>query len=651
MIRVDKVAKHFGGRTLFENASIALEPGARIGLVGANGAGKTTLFKMLAGLMPADEGRIIVPKGTTVGHLQQDVGDIGEKPLVEFVLQGRADVVGLRTELEELTEKVSDPNLDHDELLRLTNRMGDVGAELDHVGGYDLESRAKSILSGMGFVPERFDDPASTLSGGWRVRLVLAQLLLQRPNVLLLDEPTNHLDVPSVEWLERFLLDYDGTVVLISHDRYFLNRLVTSIAALEAGTLYVQLGNFDAYEAGLAERIEMLEKAKARQDREVAHLERFIERFRSKATKARQVQSRVKKLEKLDRVETQKGQKKVRRFRFAEAPREGKDVVMVRDVAKAYGDNVVYDHLNTSIHRGERIALVGPNGQGKSTLLKLIVGEITADRGEVDLGHSVLPSYFGQHQIELLNLKRTLLAEMEDTAPVDEVPRCRGVLGAFLFSGEDVDKKISVLSGGERNRLALAKMLLHPTNFLVLDEPTNHLDMDSREMLLEALREFAGTILFVSHDRYFINGLATRVIHVEAGEARSYDGAYDHYARMRRRELDAAAPTASNAGDKNSKKAARREEAEARKRRNKKSKKKREQLATVEKRIAELEDRSGEISAKLADPDYYATAPGPEVAALTREYQGLSPRLEKAYEEWTQLSESIERIEADAASN
>lgn len=650
MIRVDKVAKHFGGRTLFENASIALEPGARIGLVGANGAGKTTLFKMLAGLMPADEGRIIVPKGTTIGHLQQDVGDIGEQPLVEFVLEGRADVVVLREELELLTEQVSDPNLDHDELLRLTDRMGDVGAELDMVGGYDLESRAKSILSGMGFEQERFGDAASTLSGGWRVRLVLARLLLQRPTVLLLDEPTNHLDVPSVEWLERFLLDYAGTVVLISHDRYFLNRLVTSIAALEAGTLYVQLGNFDAYEAGLAERIEMLQKAKARQDREIAHLNRFIERFRSKATKAKQVQSRVKKLGKIDRVETAKNQKRVGRFRFAEAPREGKDVVMVRDVAKAYGDNVVYDRLNTSIHRGERIALVGPNGQGKSTLLKLIVREIMPDKGEVELGHSVLPAYFGQHQIELLDLGRTVLAEMEETAPVDEVPRCRSVLGAFLFSGDDSEKKISVLSGGERNRLALAKLLLHPTNFLVLDEPTNHLDMDSREMLLEALREFSGTILFVSHDRYFINGLASRVIHVEGGEAKSYDGAYGNYARERKRELTASSPVLTS-DEKKKKKAARRGEAEARKIRNKKTKEKRDLLTKVEARIAEIEKRSGEISVKLADPDYYASAPNQEVADLTREYQALSPRLDKAYEEWTELSESIERIEAETVSN
>ncbi|MFT6400029.1 MAG: ATP-binding cassette subfamily F protein 3, partial [Bradymonadia bacterium] len=622
MIRVDKVAKHFGGRTLFENASLVLEPGARIGLVGANGAGKSTLFKMLSGLMPADEGRIIVPKGTTVGHLQQDVGDIGEQALVEFVLEGRGDVVALRTELEELTEKVSVPNLGHDELVELTDRMGDVGTALELAGGYDLESRAKSILSGMGFLTERFGDPASSLSGGWRVRLVLARLLLQRPTVLLLDEPTNHLDVPSVEWLERFLLDYAGTVVLISHDRYFLNRLVTSIAAFEAGSLYVQLGNFDEYEAGLAERIEMLQKAKDRQDREVAHLERFIERFRSKATKARQVQSRVKKLDKLDRVETAKNQKKVGRFRFAAAPREGKDVVMVRDVAKAYGTNVVYDNLNTSVHRGERIALVGPNGQGKSTLLKLIVREIEADRGEVELGFSVLSAYFGQHQVELLDLKRTVLEEMEDTAPVDEVPRCRSVLGAFLFSGEDVDKKISVLSGGERNRLALAKLLLHPANLLVLDEPTNHLDMDSRDMLLDALREFAGTILFVSHDRYFINGLASRVIHVEGGEAKSYDGAYDHYARMRRAELAAATPTLTSA-EKKSKKAARRNDADARKIRNRKTKKKRDLLAKVEARIAELEARSGQISTKLADPDYYASA-GPEAAELTREYQALA---------------------------
>ena len=648
MIRVDKVAKHFGGRTLFDNASLALEPGGRIGLVGANGAGKTTLFNMLVGTVTPDEGRIIVPKGTTVGHLPQDVGDIGEDPLVEFVLRGRDDVVSLREEMEALTHAVGQPGLDEAELLQITDRMGEVGAELELAGGYDLESRAQSILAGMGFEQARFGDPASTLSGGWRVRLVLARLLLKRPDVLLLDEPTNHLDVPSVEWLERFLLDYEGTVVLISHDRYFLNRLVTSIAALEAGTLYVQPGDFDSYEAGLAERIEMLEKARARQDREVAHLNRFIERFRSKATKAKQVQSRVKKLEKLERVETAKTQKKVRRFRFAEAPREGKDVVMVRDVAKAYGENVVYERLNTSIHRGERIALVGPNGQGKSTLLKLIVNEIGPDAGSVEVGHSVLPAYFGQHQVEVLDLKRTLLAEMEEFAPVDEVPRCRSVLGAFLFSGDDVDKKIAVLSGGERNRLALAKLLLAPTNFLVLDEPTNHLDMDSRDMLLDALREFAGTILFVSHDRYFINGLATRVIHVEGGDARSYDGDYDYYAASRKREAQAARPNADakSASSGESRKELRRREAQARTALNKKTKKKRDELHKVEARIAEMEARTSAISAKLADPDFYANAPTGEVSELTNEYQSLASLTEKAYEEWSRLSEAIERIEA-----
>ena len=653
MIRVDKVAKHFGGRTLFEQASLALEPGARIGLVGANGAGKTTLFKMLVGTVTPDEGRIIVPKGTTVGHLPQDVGDIGDEPLVDFVLSGRADIMDLRRELEELTDAVGVPGLPDDELLRLTDRMGEVGAALDIAGGYDLEARAQRILAGMGFQQHRFRDPASTLSGGWRVRLVLSRLLLQRPDVLLLDEPTNHLDVPSVEWLERFLLDYAGTVVLISHDRYFLNRLATTIAALEAGSLYVHPGDFDSYEVGLAERIDMLEKAKARQDREVAHLERFIERFRSKATKAKQVQSRVKRLDKLERVETTKAQKKVRRFRFAEAPREGKDVVMCQHVGKAFGDNIVYRDLTTSIHRGERVALVGPNGQGKSTLLKLIVGDLTPDDGTVDIGHSVMVAYFGQHQVEVLDLRRTTLEEMEAFAPVDEVPRCRSILGAFLFTGEDVDKKISVLSGGERNRLALAKLLLKPTNFLVLDEPTNHLDMDSREMLLSALREFAGTILFVSHDRYFINELATRVVHVEGGGARSYDGDYDYYVATRGREAPAANTPEEKAAPESSvsRKEARRREASERAERSRRTKKKRDALKAVEARIAEFEERTATISSKLSDPDYYANAPSDEVASMTREYRTLESRTEKAYEEWSKLSEAIERIEAELASN
>ncbi len=650
MVRVDKVAKYFGGRVLFENVSVPMEPGARIGLVGANGSGKTTLFRMLAGDLEPDEGRIIRPKGTTLGHLPQDVGDIGELPLVDFVLEGRGDLMAFRRRMVELTEELGSGTLTDDETMTAAEEMGEISHQLETLGGYDLESRAESILAGMGFRIDQLRDPASTLSGGWRVRLVLCRLLLQRPDLLLLDEPTNHLDVPSVEWLEGFLTGYAGTVIVISHDRYFLNRLCTSIAAIEVGGFHMQPGSYDDYESGLAERAESLQKAKAKQDREIAQLERFVERFKAKASKAKQAQSRAKRLDKIERIETMETRRKVRRFAFAEAPREGKEVITIKKARKAYGDNVVYDELDFTMFRGERVALVGPNGQGKSTLLKLIVGETEPDAGTIEPGHNLMPAYFGQHQIEELNLSNTLLQEMEGYAPVDEVPRCRGILGAFLFSGSDVDKKISVLSGGEKNRLALAKLLLRPTNFLVLDEPTNHLDMESRETLVDALDEFSGTIVFVSHDRYFINALADRVVHVQDGEARNYGGNYDFYRRKRAEELKQQAPepkptSSAAAEDPNAKKERRRREAELRKKLQSKTDKPKKELNKLEKEIAEIERRNAEISNKLADPEFFASAPNDEVAELTREFQRLSKRLEPAMERWAELSEKIESIE------
>ncbi|MCB9506617.1 MAG: ABC-F family ATP-binding cassette domain-containing protein [Myxococcales bacterium] len=648
MVRVEKVAKYFGGRVLFEDVTLPLEPRGRVGLVGPNGAGKTTLFHMIAGYVEPDAGRIIVPKGVTVGHLPQDVGDIGTLPLVDYVLQGREEVIALHTRLEALTAEMQRPGLDDAEAMRLAEEMGEVSHAIEAAGGYDLDARARSILSGMGFPAARHEAPASTLSGGWRVRLVLARLLLQRPDVLLLDEPTNHLDVPSVEWLEGFLDSYEGTVVVISHDRYFLNRLVTSIAALEPQGLHYQPGNYDEYEAGLAERIDSIERARARQDRELKHLQDFIDRFRSKATKAKQVQSRVKALEKVQRIDAVEQKKTVRRFAFAEAPREGKEVSQVTAVRKAYGAEVVYQALDFALYRGDRVVLVGPNGQGKTTLLKIVIGAIQPDAGTVQQGHNVLPAYFGQHQVEELDLSRTLLEEMEAAAPVEAAPRCRSILGSFLFSGEDVDKKIAVLSGGERNRLALAKLLLRPTNLLVLDEPTNHLDMDSRDVLLEALAAFGGTILFVSHDRYFINGLASRVVHVEAGTARSYDGDYDYYRAKRAEEAAearAAAPVAGREVD-TSRRDTKRRDAELRARLRDTCTTERKKLDTVEKRIAELEARSSAIGGQLADPEFYGSAPSGEVANLTREYQGLAGRIEAAYGEWTHLSETIERAEA-----
>ncbi len=648
MIRLDDVSKFFGQRALFSGLSLRLDPGRRVGLVGPNGSGKTTLFRLITGETEPDGGRVIRPAGCRVGHLPQDVGDIGDDALIDHVMSGRPEILAIEQRLEQLHidfDAAPDPDTQH----RLGDEMGHLTDELHALGGYGLRARAQSVLTGMGFRTELHERPATELSGGWRVRLVLCRLLLQRPDVLLLDEPTNHLDVPSVEWLEQFLASYEGTVVVISHDRYFLNRLVDQIAAFEPEGLYVQDGDYDAYEGGLVDRAEALAKARARQEREIAHLERFIARFRAKATKAKQVQSRVKRLEKLDRVEIGQKRKKVRRFGFSEAPREGKEVVVLEGAAKAYGDTVVYSNLDFSIFRGERVALVGPNGEGKSTLLKLMVGETSLDAGRAETGHNVMPAYFGQHQLEELDLSRTLLQEMEAYATIESMPRCRSVLGAFLFSGDDVTKKVVVLSGGEKNRLAMAKLLLRPTNFLVLDEPTNHLDMESRDTLLEALEEFPGTIVFVSHDRYFIDGLATRVVHVEGGGALTYDGDYTYYRAKRAEEQAAgAAPAAvETRRPTDARKDRRRRDAELRRELKRRLGDRPKRLDALESEISGFEQRSREVEVLLADPAVYDGSAGHDVSALLTDFDALRGRLERRYRRWEKLTEEIEKIERE----
>ena len=652
MIRLDNVVKHFGGRTLFDGLSWSLDIGRRFGLVGPNGAGKTTLFRILTGDLAADSGRVLRPKDCAIGVLPQEVGDIGSAPLLEFVASGRPDLLALESRIQALAAKLD--VADAAGAVPLGHELAEASDAFERLGGYRFRSDAEAILAGMGFKPDRFHRPASELSGGWRVRLVLSRLLLQRPDVLLMDEPTNHLDVPSVEWLEGFLGHYEGTVVVVSHDRYFLNRLVDQIAALEPGGLYVHDGNYDAYLASWDERADLLERMKAKQDREVKELERFVERFRAKATKAKQAQSRLKRLEKMERIETMQTRQQVRRFQFAEAQRAGKDVATVRQVCKAYGPLKVYEGLDLTIRRGERVAVVGPNGAGKSTLLKLLADELVPDSGEVELGHNVQLAYFGQHQVELLDPQRTVLGELEAHAPFEAVPRCRGILGAFLFTGDEVDKKIAVLSGGERNRVALAKLLLRPTNLLLLDEPTNHLDMDSRDVLLEALEAFEGTLVIVSHDRYFINAIATRVLHIEDGKAQSFDGDFEYYhaksAELREIAESSTAEAQPDEQGAERRKDRKRAEAERRQRLSKALGALPRQREQAEAEIERLEADLERCAAELADPALYASGDGGRIAALNAQRASAQQALDNVYETWTELSEMIEAIEQEHAS-
>src|SRR5881409_57477 len=527
MIQVEDIAKAYAGQRLFRELSWRIPDGARIGLVGPNGVGKTTLCRLLAGLEEPDAGRISRPRETTVGYLSQEVaGGVGGSVLAA-ALSGFDEVWRIEYQMEEVAAALSGaPNGAQSDAL--TARYGDLQHRFEALGGYRLETAAKAILGGLGFRDADFVRPLAEFSGGWRMRAALARLLLLRPSLLLLDEPTNHLDIESLEWLEGFLADYDGTVVLVSHDRYFLNRMVTSIAELGPSGVTVYPGDYDDYLVERAARRELLEAQARNQAKRVAEIERFIERFRYQATKARQVQSRIKMLERIERVEVGRESRGIR-FAFPAPPRTGRRVAALREARKAYGDNVVYAGVTFEVERGERVALVGPNGAGKSTLLRLLAGVLPLDGGERALGAHVAVRYYAQHQLDALTPALTVLEELERAAPELGQTRLRTILGAFLFSGDAVVKKIAVLSGGEKARVALAKMLVRPAALLCMDEPTNHLDLASREVLEEALAAFPGTIVFISHDRYFINRIATGIVEINRGALVTYLGSYDDY--------------------------------------------------------------------------------------------------------------------------
>ena len=655
MFQVEHLTKSFGGRTLFRDLTWQLRPGTRVGLVGPNGAGKTTLFRILSREMEPDDGRVTRPTGSTVGLLPQEIGDIEDIPVLEYALLGRPELVRAEARIEALGHAIDDARrraAAPAELERLTHELGKVEDDYRNAGGYSFRADAAVILRGLGFMPDRFAQRAPALSGGWRVRLALARLLVQRPTVLLLDEPTNNLDLPSVEWLENFLSGYEGTVILISHDRYFLNRIATEIAAFDPDGFKTYPGNFDDYVEARTLRMEDLRKQAAGQERALRETERFIERFRYKASKARQVQSRVKQLEKVDRIELPKDRKHIA-FKFPPAPPSGRMALKLRHVAKSFGENVVYRDVTVDIERGERIAIVGPNGAGKSTLLKLVAGVITPDSGSIEVGHNVVLSYFAQHQVESLDVSRTLLEELEASAPMESVSRCRGILGAFLFSGDDAEKRISVLSGGERNRAALAKMLLAPSNLLLLDEPTNHLDMESCEVLLEALDGYEGTIIVVSHDRHFINALATRVVHLEDGRLTDYLGDYEYYA-FKRAEERAAAMTGTPASvadggaeSRGNRKEERRRAAEVRAEVARRTRELKAEVARLEAEIARHEAKVTEIESVLANPSNYLD-PKHDFGRLGRDLSATRTALEAAMAAWEQKGAELEAAEREA---
>src|SRR5712675_478892 len=531
MISFCSIHKQYGKQLIFVDASFQLNPGEKVGLVGPNGAGKTTLFRMVVGEETADEGDVSVPTKLTVGYFRQDVSEMSGRSVLDEAIAGSGRLGALHHELEELEHALGDPEK-ADEMERVLARFGEVQEEYEHLGGYALESRTREILHGLGFDDERIDGDVGALSGGWKMRVAMARVLLGEPEILLMDEPTNHLDIESIIWLEAFLKSRPGALLMTSHDREFMNRIVTRVAEIDGGEIVAYSGNYDFYERERALRETNREAAYARQQAMLAKEQRFIDRFAAHAAKAAQVQSRVKALEKIEKIELPK-KRAVVKFEFRPPPRSGEQVAVLEGVTKQYGRRVVHDGLNLIIRRGERWCVMGKNGAGKSTLLKMVAGDVAPDAGEVKLGASLQMGYFAQQSLDVLDPDLTIKEQLEKDFPKESIGALRSLAGAFQFSGDDTDKKIRALSGGEKTRLVLARMLLYPPNFLVLDEPTNHLDLATKEMLLEALADFEGTMLFVSHDREFLRGLSNRVLELggESGtdRAHAYPGSYVEY--------------------------------------------------------------------------------------------------------------------------
>jgi len=548
MIHVEHLTKHYGERVLFEDVSWHVKKRDRIGLSGPNGAGKTTLLRMLAGTEEPDEGSIRMASDTTIGYLPQDGIVHHGRTVYDEVVLAFQELLALKEEQHRIEDALAgashDDGGDHEKLLV---RYSEVQDRFKHLGGYEIDARVADVLKGLGFSLADQQRRTEEFSGGWQMRIALAKLLLARPNLLLMDEPTNHLDLPARNWLEEYLEDYPGSVVLVSHDRYFLDATVKRITQVGLKTLTDYHGNYSKYVVEHAAAMERLRESYRRQKEEIDKASAFINKFRYQATKARQVQSRIKALDKVEVIEIPPERKKIH-FHFPDAPKPGRVVIELKGLRRAYGDNVVIDGLDLMIEKGDRVALVGPNGAGKSTLMRTLAGVDHPDGGVRLLGHNVVIDYFAQDQAAVLGATRTVYEEMTSASSTTMVPRIRTILGGFLFSGDDVYKKVGVLSGGERNRLALAKMLLNASNVLILDEPTNHLDLDSKEVLLEALEDYGGTLIFVSHDRYFVDKLATKVIEVGGGQTLVYPGGYEdfvYWKKQREAGVAVALPTAS----------------------------------------------------------------------------------------------------------
>jgi len=643
MLTVSQLSKSFGGRTLFADASLQVNRGDRIGLVGPNGAGKSTLFSLLLGEASPDEGRVAIEKSAAIGFLPQESAPAGDETVLELACAISPELA----EAQRVIKTTSDDSDEHHEAVRI----------FDEHGGWQLEPKAKRILAGLAFRENDFNREARTMSGGWIMRAHLARLLVMEPDLLLLDEPTNHLDLESLVWFQEYLRNYPGAILMISHDREFLNQLVGSIVEIAHSKLHRYRGNWDSYVEQKAAREEQQLSAYKNQQKEIASLQEFADRFRAKASKASQAQSKLKQIERMEKIEAPLAQQRSIKFSFPQPQRSGSRVIKLENVRHAYGDLVVYESLSFEAERGQRTVLVGPNGAGKSTLLKLLGGSLPVQSGVREVGYNVRVGYFSQHRAETLNMRHTVLESVLDSPnPVAE-QTARTVLGSFLFRGDDVFKPVAVLSGGEKSRLALVKLLLDPPNLLLMDEPTTHLDVGSIDALIGALAQFEGTLIFISHDVHFIRAIAKTVLHISAGQLTPYAGDYDYYLDKSRATSARAALTAGTklanaqpataaaerpAGGPGMReqKEQRRAEAEVRKAAARVRREHEQRVAKLEMQVFSLESRQKTLAAELEDPAAYE--PGGRAIELNRELQAVAAELERINAEWEAASAAME---------